>query len=363
MNLGRIGIAVIIGAAWSLSGLLPAGNGSARACTAFVLEKEHRVVLAKSFDWHSGAGLVVVNRRGLAKKALIVGGPDQELAAWKARYGSLTSCWAGLGLPTGGLNEQGLAVTGLLFKQALYPPLDSRAAIGPSQWKQMVLDTCATVDQALATLKEIRLFTASRFGEQFILADPTGNRALVQFRDGKPFIHTGNDLPYPVTANDLPYPTALKRAKQTKGFGSPNPVLTDQSNLNRFILAASSLRNPDGTDPVTRARQILEAVWVGRTRWQITHDLREKVMTFNTWEDRRLRRIDLKKIDFACPAPLRLMPIPTSHQGDVTDRFQAFDPRAYDEFLAQLRAGTAGFSDRVVEALRAYALGLNQCPD
>ncbi len=100
---------------------------------------------------------------------------------------------------------------------------------------------------------------------------------------------------------------------------------------------------------------------MGRTKWQITYDLREKVMIFNTSENKSLKRIDLQRIDFSCSGPLRLMSINTALEGDVTDRFEVFDPKAYDEFLAQLKARTAGFPERVLEAMRAYPPGLNRC--
>lgn len=40
------------------------------ACSTFLLEKEHQFLLAKSYDWIVEDGLVIVNKRNIAKRAM-----------------------------------------------------------------------------------------------------------------------------------------------------------------------------------------------------------------------------------------------------------------------------------------------------
>ena len=51
------------------------------ACSTFLLEKEHRFLLAKSYDWIVEDGLVVVNKRHIAKQAMTSDQPMQWVHA------------------------------------------------------------------------------------------------------------------------------------------------------------------------------------------------------------------------------------------------------------------------------------------
>ena len=52
----------------------------ADACTTFLLERGADRVVGKSYDWHMGQGLVMVNKRGVAKQSL-PGKPGDALPA------------------------------------------------------------------------------------------------------------------------------------------------------------------------------------------------------------------------------------------------------------------------------------------
>ena len=91
------------------------GWGVARACSTFVIEDGTRRVFGKNYDWDVADGLVIVNKRGMAKRALIAGPAGTEAAAeWVSRYGSVTFNQYGRELPCGGMNEAGLVMPVLL---------------------------------------------------------------------------------------------------------------------------------------------------------------------------------------------------------------------------------------------------------
>src|SRR5215468_3296311 len=61
----------------------------AAACTTFLLERGGQRVMGKSYDWHMGQGLVIVNKRGVAKQSLPAK-PGDRPARWISRHASVT---------------------------------------------------------------------------------------------------------------------------------------------------------------------------------------------------------------------------------------------------------------------------------
>ena len=98
----------------------------ATACTTFCLKRGSQAVFGKNYDWGVGDGLVIVNKRGVAKTALIP--PQEKPARWVSRYGSLTFNQYGRELPSGGMNEAGLALELMWLDETRYPAPDGRPA-------------------------------------------------------------------------------------------------------------------------------------------------------------------------------------------------------------------------------------------
>src|SRR3712207_5256230 len=78
------------------------------ACTTFCLRAGDGVVFGKNYDFSIGYGMVVTNKRGVAKTALLE--TDDRPARWVSRYGSITFNQFGRESPSGGMNEAGLVV-------------------------------------------------------------------------------------------------------------------------------------------------------------------------------------------------------------------------------------------------------------
>jgi len=56
---------------------------AAFACSAFMIRGESGPIVAKGYDWSEERGLVIVNKRGLEKRALTLS-PDDKPAHWIA---------------------------------------------------------------------------------------------------------------------------------------------------------------------------------------------------------------------------------------------------------------------------------------
>lgn len=155
------------------------------------------VLLAKNFDWHFGGGYLIKNPAGVRRRALPLF--STEVAAWTSIHGSLTFTQYGAGLPYGGLNRRGLAIEMLWLDETVYPSAAPRS-IGELEWIQYQLDLRASVAEVLAHLDE---FSIRPVGGKihYLLADATGDRAVVEFLEGTAHVQRGASGPL-VCAND-----------------------------------------------------------------------------------------------------------------------------------------------------------------
>jgi choloylglycine hydrolase len=152
------------------SGLKPAASQSpppqhdlplaSQACTSFCLNNTGHAVFGTNFDNRDYDGLLFVNKRNVAKMGLEAG-PHGERARWTSQYGSLTFNLAGYQFAWAGMNEAGLIVSTMALITTHNPLPDHRPPLMSPVWMQYILDTCATIDDVLATDDDVRIMQAS----------------------------------------------------------------------------------------------------------------------------------------------------------------------------------------------------------
>src|SRR5437763_15834564 len=96
--------------------LLLFGVQAASGCTTFCMASDGRFVFGANYDWDTGVGLIMVNKRNVAKDSG-TGRPAQ----WVSRFASITFNQYGRDYPTGGMNEAGLAIALMALDQTQYP--------------------------------------------------------------------------------------------------------------------------------------------------------------------------------------------------------------------------------------------------
>ena len=158
----------------------------ARACTAFLQEG---LFAGKNYDWHLDHGLLIVNKKGIAKRAILLD-PTDKAAEWVSRYGSVTFNQYGREMPNGGINEVGLVVETLMLPGTQNPAADERPAL--TAWVQYQLDNSRTVDDVVASDKAVRISYAMPMPLHFFVCDREGKAAVVEFLQGKLVCHTGD---------------------------------------------------------------------------------------------------------------------------------------------------------------------------
>lgn len=262
-------------------------------CTTFVLRDSGMVLFGKNYDWSLGDGLLVVNPRGLARTALV--DPGVRGAAWTSRYGSVTFNQYGVASPSGGINEAGLAIELMWLDESRYPEADQRPVVGNLEWIQYQLDRNATVAEVIASDAEVRI--ADHAPLHYLVADKSGDVAVVEFLGGRMVARRGKDVPVPALAND-PYENELvswqRGSHSTSRFSRAGRRALD------FHAGGERARSLDYAFATLRS-----VAQEGATQWSIVYDLRAGELFFRTRGHDAIRKLSLSGLDFGCGAGVR----------------------------------------------------------
>lgn len=294
----------------------------ARPCTTFCMTVDNQVVFGANYDWDTHNGLIMVNKRSVAKESFTL-----RPAYWVSRYTSITFNQYGRGFPAGGMNEAGLIVALMALDETEYPAVDSRPSAGVLDWIQYQLDLSADIDQALAIASTLRVATGSS-GTHYLIADRTGRAVTIEYLGGALVTHSGATLPVPVLANHR-YDQSLAYLSNMVGFGGSQPLPAGTDSLQRFARAASMVRETgSGADPVARAFTILDAVHQTNTRWSIVYDPAAGTVYYRTDQNRALRWVAFSSFDPDCASTVKVLDLNASLSGDVAPYFTDYTTAA-----------------------------------
>ncbi|MCI3919228.1 linear amide C-N hydrolase [Paenibacillus sp. TRM 82003] len=266
--------------------------------TAIYLERDKTRLLMKNQDVPYTGGYLFSNNRNIAKSALVQV-PEQP-AKWVSRYGSLTISQVGKEMPNGGINEAGLAVEQTTLWTSSYPEDISLPVIGELQWIQRILDTCATVEEAKQAAKSVRIAQPmSRL--HYMLADRTGDCAVIEFVDGCMCVYDGNTLPVRALAN-TPYVRAvLDFEDEEQRWESYEEY--ERNSMERFVISANRLVNVNdsvkGEHILDYALVTLQKVRREDTAYSLIYDLNEKQLFFTSGQCPDMKTIRLQELDFS----------------------------------------------------------------
>lgn len=297
----------------------------APACTTFCLQRGRQAVFGKNYDWSVGDGLVIVNKRGVAKTAALP--PQEKPARWVSRFGSLTFNQYGREFPNGGMNEAGLALELMWLDETRYPTPDARPALGCLEWIQYQLDNFATVDEVVKNAGRLRVSSDAKV--HYLACDKSGSCAAVEFLNGRPAVHAGASLPARALANHS-YEDSLRyfEKNREKNRGA---LPEGAGSLQRFTLAAARAEAYEArgaADPIRYAFDTLDSVAQGSyTRWSIVYDLQAGRVHWRTRENRQVRSVALSSFDLSCSTPVKVLGIDEG-AGDVARSFAVYTAEA-----------------------------------
>ena len=338
-------------------------------CTSFCLEYAEGFVCGSNLDWYLGDGLVIVNKRGVLKTALTYVNKDPAPNSWISQYGSITFNQYGREVTFSGMNEAGLVVSTMMLPETEYPAPDSRSSVGPGQWTQYQLDNFSTVKEVIASDSQLRMKSAPGIpGCHYLVSDRTGCCAIIEFLNGKLVYYSHETMPVNALTNS-PYAQCIEFWTQRK------PSIPDAyQSFERFVRAADMIKTYDpkiSKSAVAYAFDILTHVAVGEvkksggqrirssgaTEWSIVYDIQNRIIYFRTFENKKIRQINVGTFDFSCATPVQVLDINTELSGDLTHNFINYTRQINRKLIGSAYRKTPflqHFSDNLLDAIARY---------
>ena len=288
-----------------------------QACTrAVYLGPNNSVIVARSMDWAEDPGSEIwCLPRGMARSGATGPGTLQ----WTSTYGSVIVSFYGIAT-VDGINEKGLVANTLYLVESDYgKAVAGRPTISIACWAQYLLDTFATVDEAVTALaKEPFTVVAPMLPNgvpgvgHMAISDPSGDSAILEYVKGKLVIHHGRQ--YQVMTNSPTFDEQLALNGYWEQIGGLTMLPGTNRASDRFVRASFYIKSLPQVDD--RARAIasvfstIRAVSVplgfttadkpniSSTIWRTVYDQKEKIMHFDSATSLNVFWIPLVGLDF-----------------------------------------------------------------
>ncbi|MCP5050842.1 MAG: linear amide C-N hydrolase, partial [bacterium] len=303
------------------------------ACTTFCFQENGQWIYGRNYDWQTGHCLLIVNKKGIAKRAFTGKNPAQ----WVSKYGSVTFNQYGREFPLGGMNEAGLVIECMWLAAAEYPRTDTRAQLSELQWIQYQLDNCSSVEEVITSDKQIRVDAEDSALLHFLVCDSRGGAAAIEFLGGKMKAYTRRDLPVSALANST-YQRSVQFLETINGNEESRAFKWANYSLKRFVWASLGVKrwhpgiSGSGT-AVDYAFKILDRVSVARTMFRVVYDVKHKRIYYRTKRDAAIRFVNLSQFNFSRNTPVKILDLSKGGKGDVTASFSDYTFKANYDLL------------------------------
>ena len=341
----------------------------ALACMGITLKAaDGSVVFGRTLEWGSFdlmSRLAVIPRGYKYETHMPDGKPG---LSWQGKYGVVGIDAVGKDIVVEGMNENGLAV-GLFYhpgfaEYQVYDPALAAQSLGPTDVGQYLLTNFATVDEVRAALAKVRVVPvvepALGFAApvHFIVTEPSGKAVVVEYLKGE---LTTFDAPLGVITNAPSYDwheTNLRNFINLSPVGLPGKKIADLNFKplgggsgmiglpgdftppSRFVRAVAFSKTarptPTGDETIYEVFRILDNFNVplgasegtgddrtqgmrSSTIWTRSSDTHNKVFYYHTQHNRRVRMVDLKKIDFGSFGEIKRLPLDKENAQDIED--------------------------------------------
>jgi penicillin V acylase-like amidase (Ntn superfamily) len=330
-------------------------SGEVFACSGVFVNRSGKYFIGRTMDWRTGHTNVVVNERGIAKQAQFLQDRSSP-AKWTSKYGSITFnlqvdlkwyvkllAWISRintsAAPSCGINEKGLYGGSYWIHPppaVEYPAKDGRLSMNDWQMLEYVLDTSATIDDAINSINKVRV---SGFKEgdfevdlHWLFADANGDCAIIEFVEGKLKAHKNPAIA--VITNSF-YEHSREYAGQYKGFGGTAAIPTSSGELtteNRFVFLSKALRDLkvqavgykdifDLMKTVTQTTVRHANTSQALTQWTAVYDLKAGKLWWTNRVNDTLKSVDVTKLDMFPSKKERELDSFVDVGGDVTRFF------------------------------------------
>lgn len=325
--------------------LIPAQTGF--TCTrAVYFGKGGQTVTGRTMDWlEDMQSNLWIFPRGMAR------GNDMgnKSLKWTSVYGSVVASGYESGT-VDGMNEKGLVANLLYLTESEYPPSDDkRPTLVTGAWVQYVLDSFATVGEAVAELRQekFRVVTVSapdgsKGTVHFSISDASGDSAIFEYIKGKLVIH--HDRQYQVMTNSPVYDQQLALNQYWKQIGGTVMLPGTNRAADRFARASfyinAAVQSANPREAVAAVFSVMRNVSVPRgistptqpnissTIWRSVADQKDGVYFFENTASPSLVWARLDRIDFKPGSGVRKLTLHGNPDlgGDQTANFKKAAP-------------------------------------
>jgi penicillin V acylase-like amidase (Ntn superfamily) len=331
-------------------------------CTrALYVGNDNTIITGRTADW--GEDLesnLWVFPAGLQRD----GAAGPRSIRWTSKFGSVVVSGYDAATPDG-MNEKGLVANLLYLAESDYgKPVDKRPGISIVAWPQYVLDSFATVAEAVNALSDepfyltVPMLPNGRAATTHLaISDPTGDSAILEYVEGKLTIHHGKQ--YTVMTNSPIYDQQLALNEYWKGIGGMVFLPGTISAADRFVRTSFFLNAiPKQIDPnyiksvpqqsftyqaIASVLSVMRAVSpplgmhtadkpnISSTVWRTVADHKNLVYYFDSATRPNTFWVSLAKLNLKPGAPVRKLTIQNGEvfSGEVAEQFTDAKPFAF----------------------------------
>ena len=329
----------------AITGLFAARR--AAACTRCLrVFGDGTAIVARSMDWVEDPGSEIwVYPRGMRRD----GNAGRDSFSWTSRYGSVAVSFYGVAT-VDGINEKGLVANTLYLVESDYgTSVAGRPNLSIGGWTQYVLDSYATVAEAVAALaKEPFTIVAPILpnGEPGVghlaISDPSGDSAIFEYIGGRLKIH--HDRRYDVMTNSPPFDGQLALDAYWREIGGDvmlpgtirasdrfvrtsfyiNAIPKDLTGDRAIASVFSVIRNASAPLGITTPGKPN----VASTIWRTVYDQKHRVLYFDSATSPTVFHVPLEKVDFTAGAKVKRLPLKggVTYSGDASGSFGPAEP-------------------------------------
>ena len=320
----------------------------ANACTRILWNNNKlAVVVGRTMDWpESTEPILTVFPRGMNRNGGLLGPSlvvKENPARWTSKYASLVTTIYGVGTADG-FNEKGVGAHILFLTATDFGPRDRNLpGVQAGLWGQYVLDTAASVKEALELLEAIQPILVEYKGHKstvhLSIEDANGDSAIIEYINGKMLVHHGRQ--FRIMTNDPPFDKQLALLKQWDFTNATRetPLPGNVSPTDRFVRATffqKMLPEPkNDREAIAGILAIARNVSVPfgapnyapgtlyNTEYRTAMDLTNQRYFFELTTSPNVVWVDLKTFNLNSGAPVMVLdPDNIDLSGNVTEKFQ-----------------------------------------
>jgi choloylglycine hydrolase len=251
------------------------------------------------------------------------------------------------------MNEKGLVANTLYLVESDYGKrVAGRPTMSIACWTQYVLDSFATVKEAVAALEKEPFTVVAPIlpnGEPGVghmaISDPTGDSAILEYVKGKLVVHHGRQ--FQVMTNSPTFDQQLSLNAYWKEIGGLTMLPGTNRAADRFARASFYVTNlPQTADPKRAVAQIFSVIRgvsvplgftvpdkpnIASTIWRTVYDHKDRVMYFDSATSPTVFWLPLESLSFDAGAPVKRLALKAgeTYSGDASKTLKPAEPFAF----------------------------------